>query len=146
MTVETKPAVRSHRRLSASPDSAFGRFARGARSVAEERGRGTQSYRPEEAWEPDANLYERDDAYVVCLDLSGVDKRRIDVTVQNQRLTIRGDRPVPRQLERARMRVHLMEIDYGTFCREVELPADVDRSAITASHENGLLWITLPKA
>ena len=44
-----------------------------------------------------------------------------------------------------KLRVHLMEIDHGPFCREVELPADVDRERIGAAHRNGLLWIELPK-
>jgi HSP20 family molecular chaperone IbpA len=44
-----------------------------------------------------------------------------------------------------RISVHLMEIDHGAFCREVELPDDVHRDRIVASHRNGLLWIELPK-
>ena len=44
-----------------------------------------------------------------------------------------------------RVRVHLMEIDHGNFNREVELPADVDKDAIAARFDNGLLWVKLPK-
>ena len=38
-----------------------------------------------------------------------------------------------------------MEIDHGAFCREVELPEDVDRKRIAANSRNGMLWIELPK-
>jgi HSP20 family molecular chaperone IbpA len=38
-----------------------------------------------------------------------------------------------------------MEIDHGGFCREVELPEDVDRERIAANYRNGMLWIELPK-
>ena len=38
-----------------------------------------------------------------------------------------------------------MEIDHGGFCREVELPEDVDRDRIAANYRNGMLWIELPK-
>ena len=38
-----------------------------------------------------------------------------------------------------------MEIDHGSFCREVELPNDVANDKIIATHRNGLLWIELPK-
>ena len=38
-----------------------------------------------------------------------------------------------------------MEIDHGTFSREVELPQDVDREQITATYRNGMLWIEIPK-
>src|SRR5215204_2221045 len=37
------------------------------------------------------------------------------------------------------------KIDHGTFCREVELPNDVDQDQIAASYQNGLLWVELPK-
>ena len=44
-----------------------------------------------------------------------------------------------------RLRVHLMEIDHGSFAREVELPHDVIKEQITARYVDGLLWIELPK-
>ena len=47
--------------------------------------------------------------------------------------------------EHKRVRIHLMEIDHGSFCREVELPEDVDRDRIAANYRNGMLWIELPK-
>ena len=43
-----------------------------------------------------------------------------------------------------RVRIHLMEIDHGGFCREVELPEDVDKDRIAANYRNGMLWIELP--
>jgi HSP20 family molecular chaperone IbpA len=43
------------------------------------------------------------------------------------------------------MKVHLMEIDHGSFAREVELPVDVHKEQITARYVDGLLWIELPK-
>lgn len=96
------------------------------------------------------NLYETDSVYLVCVDLAGVDKDRIEVLVEAQTLKIRGTRPVPApegypEVHRPRLRVHLMEIDNGNFFREVELPADVVRDKISASHRNGMLWIELPK-
>ena len=41
--------------------------------------------------------------------------------------------------------VHLMEIDHGSFCRTVEIPATVIEKKITATYADGLLWVTLPK-
>jgi HSP20 family protein len=118
--------------------------------------KGFFNFCPNETWTPNVNLYENDVAYVVCVDLSGVDKEKIVVEVADQKLTLRGARLVPTlpELEggispvgepHPKLRVHLMEIDHGPFCREVELPADVDRERITAAHRNGLLWIELPK-
>ncbi len=50
------------------------------------------------------------------------------------------------QGESGRIRVHLMEIDHGAFCRQVELPVDVLRDQITAQYINGMLWVEIPKS
>jgi HSP20 family protein len=108
---------------------------------------------PTETWTPNVNLYENDTAYLVCVDLAGVDKEKIDITVADQKLILRGTRMVPTPYNNGaahpdshpRLRVHVMEIDHGLFCREVELPADVAQDQIAATHLNGLLWIELPK-
>lgn len=110
--------------------------------------RGYFSYAPNETWKPDVNLYENDTMYIVCVDLAGVEKREIDVTVEQQVLRIRGSRAVPtlrKASDKSKYRVHLMEIDHGNFSRDVELPADVERDRITATHRDGMLWIELPK-
>jgi HSP20 family protein len=119
-----------------------------------------------ETWTPNVNLYENSTSYLVCVDLAGVDKEKIDVEVADQRLKLRGVRAVPqcedcndaRETDEReskavaaatgtakRIRVHLMEIDHGAFAREVELPPDADRESITANYRNGLLWIEIPK-
>lgn len=101
-------------------------------------------------WSPNVNLYENDTAYLVCVDLAGVNKEEIDVVVEDQTLRIRGARTVPAPDEAAdpqqrRVRIHLMEIDHGGFSRDVELPANVEKDQISATHRNGMLWIELPK-
>jgi HSP20 family protein len=103
-----------------------------------------------ETWTPNVNLYETEASYLVCVDLAGVEKQEIDVVAENQVLRIRGSRAVPAPPDYAKakqkcLRMHLMEIDHGPFAREVELPDDVDRAGIAASHRNGFLWIELPK-
>lgn len=120
--------------------------------------KGYYGFMPSEVWTPNVNLYETEAAYHVCVDLAGVEKDKIDITLQDQRLHIRGSRPVPQCLaakaeaeaashgsEQARLRVHLMEIDHGAFAREVELPLDVIQEAISAKYVDGMLWIELPK-
>ena len=111
--------------------------------------KGYYNFYPSDVWTPNVNLYETADAYLVCVDLAGVDKEKIDIEVANQQLHVRGQRAVPQQSgeggETPRIRVHLMEIDHGSFRRQVELPHDVHQEQITATYENGLLWIHLPK-
>ncbi len=120
--------------------------------------RGYFGFSPGEIWQPAVNLYETDTAYLVCVDLAGVEKSRIDIELTDHQLTIRGNRPVP-TLENAsgvesveshppqplKCRVHLMEIDHGNFARTVEVPVNVSRDRIEATFRNGMLWIELPK-
>jgi HSP20 family protein len=83
---------------------------------------------------------------MVCVDLAGVDKEKIDVEVVEQRLTLKGNRAVPTCAQNGqRPRLHLMEIDHGPFAREVELPQDVRQDKINAKYVDGMLWIELPK-
>ena len=120
--------------------------------MMEQMTRGFYGFLPSEVWAPNVNLYETDNDYRVCVDLAGVDKDKIDITVIDQRLTIRGTRQVPQcpappcpTEENTRMRVHVMEIDHGAFSRDVELPHDVVKENIAARYVDGLLWIELPK-
>src|SRR5580658_10429337 len=89
--------------------------------------KGYYGYFSNENWTPNVNLYETEMAYLVCCDLAGVDKEKIDIEVIDGRLRLRGNRVVPMKADAAeapgtRVRVHLMEIDHGVFARDVELP------------------------
>ena len=97
-------------------------------------------------WEPAINAYRCDKCIRVCVDLAGVDRSDIDLTIAEQRLSIRGVRDVPEPSgeEREAMQMIAMEIDYGPFEREVRLPDEVDVKKVHAEQKNGLLWIHLP--
>ena len=133
-------------------DPPFSKFTGHASKLAESSGQGYSSFvHADHTWTPSVNLYETEHAYRVCVDLAGVEKDKIDLTVATQphpRLTIRGNRPIPRSpisAGRGRVRVHRMEVDHGMFMREVDLPDDVDPDQISATYRSGLLWIELPK-
>lgn len=136
----------------ATHDPPFGHLARQIGKISDQVQRGYYSFYPSETWTPSVNLYETETSYLVCVDLAGVDKEKIELTVENHRLKLRGTRVVPTNTESGeselrgrRVRLHLMEIDHGAFCREVELPEDVRQEEIRASYRNGLLWVELPK-
>lgn len=101
---------------------------------------------PTDAWKPNINIYETEDAVVICADLAGMRPDDIRVEVERNHLMLRGarQRPIP-ECRGGTIGVHLMEIDTGDFCRELEVPQSVDRERITARYSDGLLWITLPK-
>jgi HSP20 family protein len=97
-------------------------------------------------WRPAINAYRFEDCIRVCVDLAGVDRSDIDLTIANQHLSIRGVRDVPESSDEAgqAMQMIAMEIDYGPFERELRLPAEVDVNQVHAEQKNGFLWIHLP--
>ncbi|HEY2588310.1 MAG TPA: Hsp20/alpha crystallin family protein [Tepidisphaeraceae bacterium] len=133
-------------------DQPFQNLARQANKMMEQLQKGF--FYPTESWTPNVNLYETGTSYLVCIDLAGVEKEKIDVEVADSRLKLRGARAVPSVAPPppegdeppAKVRVHLMEIDHGAFSREVEIPPDADRHKISATYRNGLLWIEIPKS
>ncbi len=130
-----------------APERTFGRMVRNMARMMDKAQLGFYGYCPGETWTPAVNVYESESSYMVCVDLAGADKDKIELIASDGILRIRGQRdaPVPWSDEVGRLRVHLMEIDHGNFCREVEIPQDVQDSQISARHENGLLWIILPR-
>lgn len=133
-----------------APDQPFQNLTRQSSKLMEQIHKGF--FYPNETWTPSVNLYETAHSYLVCVDLAGVEKEKIDVEVADQRLKLRGARAVPTvdaaqpADPQAKIRVHLMEIDHGAFTREVEIPADADRRNIRATYRSGLLWIEIPKS
>ena len=97
-------------------------------------------------WRPAINAYRCDKCIRVCVDLAGVEPSGIDLTVESERLILRGvrDVPEPTPAEGRAVQLLAMEIDYGPFEREVRLPALVDIEKVHAEQRNGFLWISLP--
>lgn len=133
------------------PDYPFQHITRNVNKIVEQMQKGYSNFRPTDTWAPNVNLYETQTEYLVCVDLAGVDKEKIDLELVDSRLAIRGSRGVPiydeppPETPRGKLRVHVMEIDHGAFFREVELPEHVHREKIAAHYRNGMLWIEIPK-
>jgi HSP20 family protein len=98
------------------------------------------------AWRPAINAYRCERCIRICVDLAGVDRADIDLTIDEQLLSIRGvrDVPEPGSEEKEAMQMIAMEIDYGPFERDFRLPDEVDVKKVRAEQKNGLLWIHLP--
>lgn len=103
---------------------------------------------PQETWCPAINAYRCREGILICAELAGVDKARIELGVEPGRLWLRGQRlpPEPRDSEGPPLQVLAMEIDYGVFEREIVLPAEVAPEQVRAEQREGVLWIWLPLA
>ncbi len=97
-----------------------------------------------EQWVPAMEVSETPDAYIVRVELPGVKTEDIEVTLQDDILTIKGKRE--RSEERKDETLHFMERSYGEFVRSLRIPADVKADAIEASYKDGVLEVHLPKS
>jgi len=94
-------------------------------------------------WAPAVDIYETPNELVVKADLPDVNEKDIDVRVENNLLTIRGERKFEKSVsEENFLRV---ERTYGAFSRSFSLPNTVNAEAIGAEYKNGVLTVTLPK-
>jgi HSP20 family protein len=95
------------------------------------------------AWAPSVDVYETENELVIKADLPAVSEKDIDLRVENNMLTIRGERKFEQNVkEENYLRV---ERSYGSFSRSFSLPNTVDTQAIKAEYTDGVLSVTLPK-
>jgi len=99
-----------------------------------------QTNRP---WAPAVDIYETENELVLKADLPDVDLKDIDVRVENQTLTISGERKFEKQ--DTTKGYHRIERNYGTFVRSFSLPNTFDTEHIGAEFKNGVLSVSLPK-
>jgi HSP20 family protein len=98
------------------------------------------------AWTPAIDVVERRDAYLIALEIPGVDPASIDISFEQNVLTVRGSKPMGFELgKESELRVYSAERVVGNFERAVRLPDFVDGEKIEASFEHGVLFLTVPK-
>jgi HSP20 family protein len=95
------------------------------------------------AWAPAVDIYETEHELVVKADLPEVDPKDLDIRVENNILTIRGERKFEKNVNQENyLRV---ERAYGSFARSFTLANTVNAEAIKADYQNGVLTLTIPK-
>jgi HSP20 family protein len=95
------------------------------------------------AWAPSVDIYETEHELVVKADLPEVDPQDLDIRVENNILTIRGERKFEKKVnEENYLRV---ERAYGSFARSFTLANTVNSDAIKADYQNGVLTLSIPK-
>ena len=94
-------------------------------------------------WSPPLDLYESGDHLVAVVELPGMRKEDLDISLHDGTLTISGERKRESNNGETAQRT---ERYVGTFRRSTTLPARVDASKVSATYEDGILKVTLPKA
>jgi HSP20 family protein len=95
------------------------------------------------SWSPAVDIYETDNEILVQAELPGVDRKDIALQLENNVLTLRGDRRFEKETNQENY--HRIERSYGGFSRAFTIPTIVDEDKIRADYKDGILKIALPK-
>jgi HSP20 family protein len=95
------------------------------------------------AWQPATDIFESATAVELMIDLPGVNKNDVQVSIADGQLTINGERKLPHGENRDGY--HRLECNYGGFVRGFAIPANIDTTKISAEFREGVLSLTLPK-
>src|SRR5258705_12150754 len=94
-------------------------------------------------WSPSVDIFETENELILKADLPDVKLEDIEVRVENQTLTLKGERKFEK--DESNRGFHRIERQYGTFVRSFTVPASVDAERVAAEYKNGVLSVRLPK-
>lgn len=93
-------------------------------------------------WAPPTDLLETERAYVVRVEVAGMQDAELSIDIEGSRIAIYGLRQQPSE----QAAYHQMEVRFGEFLSELEIPGVVDTERIQANYQDGFLTVLLPKA
>ena len=140
--METAPATRPSRTAVATTGSdVFSEFDRLQSELRTHLDRWRDLDLFDGAFTPVADIEETDDAYLVEIELAGINRSDVDITTTGRRLTVTGERKEKQRVGVLRRKRRTV----GEFRYDVELPADFDIDNVTAGLQDGVLSVRLPK-
>ncbi len=95
-------------------------------------------------WIPLMDISETAKNLVAKVEVPGIDPKDIEISLHAGVLTVRGERK--QEKEDKQENFHRVERSYGSFCRRIRLPVEVNADKVKASYKDGILTITMPKA
>jgi len=95
------------------------------------------------SWLPAVDVRETEEDFVFTAELPGLDKKDVDITIEDKVLTIAGERAFEGKEDNPNY--HRIERSYGSFSRSFSLPHEVDQEKVSANFKNGLLTVSIPK-
>jgi HSP20 family protein len=93
-------------------------------------------------WRPPTDVYETDEAYIIQIEVAGMSGADFGISLHERRVTVHGVRQDPGGARA----YHQMEIHFGEFRTDVEVPGPIDRRSVRADYLDGYLKVLLPKA
>jgi HSP20 family protein len=93
---------------------------------------------------PAVDVYEDEHKVTLKIEVPGIDEKEIDVRVENNTLTVHGERKIEKE-EKKEENYRRVERQYGSFTRTFTLPTTVDSEKVSATYDKGVLKVNLPK-
>ena len=97
-------------------------------------------------WLPAMEIIDNKDSFVVTAELPGLDLKDVDLTIDDDVLTISGEKVEEKKEGKENSQFYLWERRYGSFNRSFTMPGAVDASKVSAEFANGVLTVKLPKS
>lgn len=94
------------------------------------------------SWSPECNAYEDERSYWVQAALPGLSRKDIEIVVEDAVLTIKGERKEDVSKDRT---YFVRELNHGSFVRSFNLPKTADQTKVSATYQDGVLTVELPK-
>ena len=114
------------------------------RLFQESAGSGETSLTNSGAFIPPVDVYEDEHGLRLKLEVPGIDEKDLDVRIENNVLTVRGERKFAKE-DKKEENFHRIERRYGSFVRSFSLPQSVDTEKVSADYKNGILTLVLVK-
>ncbi len=111
--------------------------------VMETPGRGRRNWLNGSIWAPAVDLIDKKDKFVAKVELPGVEKKDVKLSLNDGNLTIQGE--IKKEEETQKEDYYYRERAYGNYSRTISLPGEVEKEKISAKFKNGILEITMPK-
>jgi HSP20 family protein len=103
------------------------------------------NFLPVMTWLPAVEIVEANNELVLTAELPGMKKEDVQISIENQVLTLTGEKKEELKEDEKDKKYHVFERSYGTFVRTFTLPRAIDATKVNAEFENGILKIHLPK-
>ena len=97
-------------------------------------------------WLPPVDIYETESSFVATADLPGLSKDDLEIDLENNLLTVSGERRFEKNTEDDNGKFRRVERAYGSFRRSFNLPATVDAAKVKATFKDGVLTLDMPKS
>jgi HSP20 family protein len=94
-------------------------------------------------WAPSVDIFETEKELVLTAEIPGIDEKDVEIKIEDNTLSLKGERKFEKETKEENY--HRIERSYGSFYRAFTLPNSIDPDRIQATHENGVLKITMPK-